>query len=330
MIKNNDNSTKILDKIDRKLLYLLDVNARQSNIQLGKKLRISKDSVKYRIERLMRRGVITGFYTEMDAYKIGYFAFRMLIRLQNLTIEKEKGIINHLISDSRVAWVYNTEGDWDLLFGVWAKNIFEFYAYQEEFFTKYGNYIENKMVSIYHRMYQFKKDYIVGNERKIKRLQFMGGDKKTKIDDTDKKILVQLINNARTPLYEIAGKIGVSAKVVAYRVKKMIKAGIILNFRPMLDLGKLGLSWYKVHLYLKNIDAKVKKNLFSYTASLPNVVYIDEMIGGYDFEIDVDLESHEKLRDFVENLRKKFPMLIRDFEILDCYKAHKNLVWFPL
>ncbi len=323
------NNIIILDKLDRKILYELDVDARQSLTQLGKRLRISKDVVKYRIDRMIKNGVITGFYAEVDAYKTGYFAARMLLRFYNITLEKEKEIVSFLVNDPLVAWVHAGEGNWDLLFGFWVKNIFEFYRYQEMFFDKFGTYIQNKKVSIYHRMYQFKKDYLVGKKRSVSELNYMGGEHHVSLDRLDRNILAILINNARTPLYEMANRLGVSSKVIAYRIKRMRNERLILSFRPMFDLGRIGYSWFKLHVHLKNIDEKKRKALFNYVASLPNVVYIDEMIGGYDFECDMDLRSHAELRSFVEKVRTRFPDIIRDFETMDFYRAYKTLVWFP-
>ena len=50
-----------MDKKDRKLLYYLSLNSRESHTQLSKKIGLSKNSVKYRIERLQKEGVIKQF-----------------------------------------------------------------------------------------------------------------------------------------------------------------------------------------------------------------------------------------------------------------------------
>ena len=47
-----------LDKKDKKLLYYLSKNARMSNTQLSNKIGLSKNSVKYRVERLLKEGII--------------------------------------------------------------------------------------------------------------------------------------------------------------------------------------------------------------------------------------------------------------------------------
>ena len=59
---------KNLDLKDRKILYHLDINSRQSFSQLGKKVGLHKDVVAYRVKKLQEKGVIKCFYTEIDDY----------------------------------------------------------------------------------------------------------------------------------------------------------------------------------------------------------------------------------------------------------------------
>lgn len=51
----------ILDDKDKELLGYLSANSRESTAELSRKLQLSRSTVKDRIERLQRRGVITGF-----------------------------------------------------------------------------------------------------------------------------------------------------------------------------------------------------------------------------------------------------------------------------
>jgi Lrp/AsnC family leucine-responsive transcriptional regulator len=56
--------TKI-DLKDRKILYELDLDARQSLTQVGKKVGLKKDIVSYRIKRMQDEGIIKNFWTAM-------------------------------------------------------------------------------------------------------------------------------------------------------------------------------------------------------------------------------------------------------------------------
>ncbi len=68
-----------IDLKDRKILYQLDLNSRQSLTQIGKNVGLKKDVVSYRIKRLQDEGVIKNFWTVINTFKLGYNVFRIYI-----------------------------------------------------------------------------------------------------------------------------------------------------------------------------------------------------------------------------------------------------------
>ena len=62
-----------IDAIDKKILFELDTNARMSYSDLGKKLRIGKNNVQYRVNKLSEAGVIKKFVVQPSLAKIGLF-----------------------------------------------------------------------------------------------------------------------------------------------------------------------------------------------------------------------------------------------------------------
>jgi predicted transcriptional regulator len=90
-------SMEKLDVKDRKILYELDIDSRQSFSQLGKKVGLHKDVVAYRVKKLQEKGIIKNFYTEINNNKIGFSAVRLYLTYQNITPEIKKEIIDYLV-----------------------------------------------------------------------------------------------------------------------------------------------------------------------------------------------------------------------------------------
>ena len=59
-----------LDLLDRKILYQLDLNARQSNAQIARKVKTSKEVVNYRLKRLEKENYILGYHTRINFWKL--------------------------------------------------------------------------------------------------------------------------------------------------------------------------------------------------------------------------------------------------------------------
>jgi Lrp/AsnC family leucine-responsive transcriptional regulator len=62
------------------------------------------------------------------------------------------------------------------------------------------------------------------------------------IDSTDFKILAELVDNAKYSFAEIGRKLSLHPNVVAYRVNKLERTGIIKDYRAEVDLEKLGVA----------------------------------------------------------------------------------------
>ena len=71
-----------IDLKDRKILYELDLDARQSLTQIGKKVGLKKDVISYRIKRMQDEGVIKNFWTAINTFKLGYQVYRIYINFQ--------------------------------------------------------------------------------------------------------------------------------------------------------------------------------------------------------------------------------------------------------
>lgn len=61
-----------MDKIDRKLIKLLQENARYSLKYLAEQVFLSPPAVATRIDKLEKSGVITGYSAKVDKLKLGY------------------------------------------------------------------------------------------------------------------------------------------------------------------------------------------------------------------------------------------------------------------
>ena len=74
-----------MDKIDRKILSLLQENARYPLKYLAQKVFLSSPAVSTRIERLEKAGILTGYHATIDPVALGYHITAFI----NLTYVKD-------------------------------------------------------------------------------------------------------------------------------------------------------------------------------------------------------------------------------------------------
>src|SRR4030042_5654237 len=102
-----------IDLKDRKILYELDSNCRQSNTQIGKKVGLKKDVVAYRIKRMQDEEVIKNFWTAINTFKLGYQVFRIYINFQYVSSHIKEKIIQHFVNYKNVWAVISLKAEID-------------------------------------------------------------------------------------------------------------------------------------------------------------------------------------------------------------------------
>ncbi|RMF05807.1 Lrp/AsnC family transcriptional regulator, partial [Candidatus Woesearchaeota archaeon] len=76
--------------------------------------------------------------------------------------------------------------------------------------------------------------------KKARKRMLKGSANGENLDNTDAKILRELLLDARQSYHDIAKKVGVSAVTVMKRVRNLERTGIIKKYTVMLDCEKIG------------------------------------------------------------------------------------------
>jgi Lrp/AsnC family leucine-responsive transcriptional regulator len=312
-----------LDKKDRQILYQLDLDSRQSYKQIGRKVKLSREVVQYRIKQLEKKGIIRGYQTLIDVSKLGYLNCRFFIKFQKDSPEEENQVIEYYKKHLQFWWVDSIDGFRDLGLACWVKNIYEFFEIKEDLIRRFGKFIFDLDIAIYSKFYVYKRTYLSEKKRGDEKIKIMFYPEKAEFDDKDIKILRLITPNARMTSVAISGKTGISVTNVNYRIKKMIENGIIVDFRVILDLQKIGYYWYKIEMQLD--DLNVKKSILGFFHQHPNIIYAYETISENDLEVEMEVQSYEEFRKVLDEIRNLFGKSIKKYHHLLWYKEHKFL-----
>lgn len=120
------------------------------------------------------------------------------------------------------------------------------------------------------------------------------------LNETDRKILRCLLEDARFSSRQIAKKIGVSVGTVLSRIKKMEDKGIIKGYSAILDQEKLG---YQLTVLTEITVSKGKLvEMEREIAKNPNVCGVYDITGLTDAVIIAKFKSREELGFFTKYL----------------------------
>jgi len=310
-----------LDKKDKRILTMLDENARYSNSQIARKVGLSKPAIEYRLNRIEKNSLLFEFYTVIDFTKLGYSQYKIYFKFQNTSLEDEKKIIEYWKKADNSIWVAQIRGNWDLAISVLAKTNLEFGKILNQFMNKFSRFILLKDVLLTEYSPIYAREYLT----ETKPSEFVYGipSKIYKLDETDKRILKELATNARISILNLSEKIHLTRDIINYRIKKLMKEKVIVQFRAYPNLQKLGINHYKVIFRTKNFDVVAENKIKQYVSSHKKVTQFLKLIGSWDLEIEFETENEDELYKILTEIRKEFSGIIRDFDILRITETFK-------
>lgn len=312
-----------LDLKDRKILYHLDLNSRQSFAQLGRKVGLHKDVVAYRVKRLQEKGIIGFFKTEFNEYKLGYSYLRYYFTFQYITPKIKKEIIEYFIKNKYTIDVHSLEGSYDFTILVAVKNIPNFYYTWDKIFNKYRDYFAKQVFSIICETTLYKYSFLLDKTDEEDRIickRFDDG-KKVELDDFDYKLIKLLDKNARMPTIEIADKLNSTTTKINNRINKLLKSNVITAFRVHIEFPKIGYQIYKADIIL--MDRNKNQKIINYIQENPNFFMIIKSLGYVDLEFFFYLKNANQLHQIMEDLSIKFPNAIKSYTYFSFTKSHK-------
>lgn len=114
------------------------------------------------------------------------------------------------------------------------------------------------------------------------------------IDRLDVEILVRLSENARIGIAELAAELGVSRATVQQRMRGLEEQGVLLGFRPVIDLAAVGTPIQAV--VTLEIDQRLMATVVRGLTALPEVLEVRIQAGREDLVVHVALGSLEELQ----------------------------------
>lgn len=110
-----------LDEIDKKLLEILQENCKLNFTQIGHELDIAESTVRYRIERLEKRGIITNYLALINPRMVGLTI--TAIMMIKINPQKIKEISPKLAGFKELRHLFRTTGQYDMISVVNARDI---------------------------------------------------------------------------------------------------------------------------------------------------------------------------------------------------------------
>jgi DNA-binding Lrp family transcriptional regulator len=304
-----------LSQKDRRIICELNRDSRQSFSSLSKTIRCPKSVVAYRIKRLTDAGLLTLFCTIVDHARLGYSFWRLQIKFRNFAQED----ISFIKQLDHVYWAARMEGDCDLSIIFLVKNSRQLEKEYSRLVHEYSNSILEKDITAITRQYFLPYRYIADSSWS----GYAGpAGEACQLQKEDYTLINLIKEDSRRPLLDIAKKMKTSPASVRYRLKRLMKQGIIKRFGIRIDHTKLNFHHFHTSLRLENLTETVEKDLIAFLSSEKKVIYVAKGLGRWDLEFQTIMGSHFELNELISRLRAGFPANISYFSNSLVYQVY--------
>jgi len=311
-----------LDLKDKKILSELDKNCRQSNSQIAKKVGLSTEVVNYRIKKLEEENIITQYQTALNLSKLGIIHFKLCLSFQHITSKELNERITRLKGNKNVKWLVLCNGAWDLIATLETDSIINIDILKNEILSLFSGYILEQEISIGVEAAVYNRNFITGGQSQGKKV-LLDSSTKEKLEEVDMKILKILSENARMSVVDLSTKLNLTARVVSYRIKQLMKNKIIEGFRIAINYNKLGVQFYKGFIYLENPEKSKIEDMVNYFASHKNIIHHVKVLGSWDLEPEFEVLNEAEFNKILIDIKDKYSNIIKKIDVITIKEEYK-------
>ncbi|MEI7718755.1 MAG: Lrp/AsnC family transcriptional regulator [archaeon] len=305
-----------LTLVDKKILSMIEYNPRITFKEIAKACHLSKDTIKYRINRLEKEKIITQYTCYIDYKKLGNQSYKLYLKL-NGTTEQKNDIKEYLRKQENTFAVFESSGTWNFAIALFAKTHQEFNKIENSILEKFGEIITDRKFCTMIDLQLFQKN-LLGLEKKEAKLGeyiFWGEIENKKLDKTDKKIIKILHKNSRTSLVDISEDIKMSIDTVKNRIQKLKENNIVSIYRTGINYEKLGFNSYKLLFYPKIYSEEVEKKLIEFFKNNNNCIDIIRTIGPWKLEVEFLSKNAKEMDKILDELYNNFKENILNIDL---------------
>jgi Lrp/AsnC family leucine-responsive transcriptional regulator len=126
--------------------------------------------------------------------------------------------------------------------------------------------------------------------------------KKTLFDDLDIAILKELQNECRTPLQDVAEKVGAPTSTVHYRLKRLERAEVIQGYYAKVDAEKLDMEYIAVTKLRVELAPGYYTKIGDDLAKIPGVWAVYLILGDFDFMVLTRSKDREHFMEIIDQI----------------------------
>lgn len=275
-------------------------------------------AVRYALKRLKEQQLILRSPI-IDVYKLGFTHYGVFFSLAIEDKKKHQQLISSLVASDKVSFVCELGGEFHYAVSFCARDLFQLAYFLDDLSEKYGNVFYERAVAARLALHDYPIKSLFGVPRKVSVLGWGVSEEIFEYDQIDHSILKGLSSWPEASKYELSDRLKIPFSTFDFRLKKLEEKKVIVGYRYFVNTEKLGIQSYLILIYLKSMRQRLKNRINSFCSVHPHVRFLVENLGGWDYEICVEVSDPKTVTGIVREINEEFGSSLNTVKVLPIF-----------
>ena len=310
-----------LTKIQRDIIPLIAMDARESPARIARQLGIRERSARYNIATLAERGIIREA-PFLNVYPLGFRYVNLYFSLSSHSSAVQQ-LLQALVRSPKVTWLAELGADFHFGMSLLVRQIEEVKDILDSFSRKYPAVFFEKSYAFHLGLKVFPAKYLSSRRLSPSALGYGSTGTECRVDELDLKILSTMSSLGLTSGRAIARELGRPHATVELRMRRLEREKVIAGYWYLFDAGAIGYQTLKLLIYAKGHQHALSEKLFSFARQHPNISYFIECLGSWDFELGLDVADASSVSEVSRELLDVFGASINTIKVVPMFRVLK-------
>lgn len=311
-----------LNSHDRLVLGSLFLNCDRNIQDVCQETGLRDHTVRRVLNRLFERNVISKCYL-INVYRIGFIQYGAFLTVGGTKSLQYESLLRFIEKFPAVSFLVEFSGRFSLGLSVCDRSLVEIRGLLDELSLKFGNIFHDRALAVRVGLTHFSAKYLHSRVDLKGNLFWGAGDSIEEYDDLDHQILVSLSRQPNINLSARATSLRIPISTLHYRIESLKQRGILVGSILIINTEAVGLISATLLVYTRGLHAPIRSQLHEYCQNHPNVYFLVENLGDWDYEIGVHASGMNEIGQMVRALYERFSDSIRAIDTLTSLSVKK-------
>lgn len=292
------------------VLVAARLDADLSYPELAKRSGLSLAAAKHALTKLAESGAIKKAML-INSFRLGLTSYDLYCALGVSGTEEREKFLFLAQQSELVSYLLETAGPYQFIMVLNAQSPKEVDQFLQEIGRHFGAALVSSDLLIALRVAIFPPKFLSNKKSSKAVLAVESEGELEELDPVDQRILRAVSQNPMESLRTLGERLKLPHSTVGHRLSRLRERGVIVGSFWVMSALSLGLTEFRVLVSLRGLRAEIREGVFTFCRDHPQVTYLIEYLGEWQFAVGVLVPDAGAATQFVNQIYDGFGKAVR-------------------